>query len=290
MLSSCVRSIDGRALRRAVLTAAIMPALVGVVAQEASAQTRRKSDRRVPVAKTPTPAPAPAPEPMPAPQPMPMPEPPPPPPAPMPAPPVAMEPAPAPVTPLPEAQPVMNRRYGNGVYGGVAGGATFPVRDARDVYNTGWNGMAFLGWDSPRSPLGVRLDGQYDRLYGRDFRVAGSSTGSLVTPAVTGQFPDAEVWSGTLNGKLRLPFGRSGAGGTHGLYAIAGGGVSHLRNTRSEDRRDGEGVTKPHANAGLGISFAVGRTALTLESRYVRIFTEGRSFDRVPVTLGISLF
>ena len=49
-----------------------------------------------------------------------------------------------------------------------------------------------------------------------------------------------------------------------------------------------EDVTRFALNGGGGLSFGVGAVSLFVEGRYVRVFTQGRNTDYVPVTLGLT--
>lgn len=187
-------------------------------------------------------------------------------------------------------------RFGNGFYVGVGGGATFPQNELNNAYNPGFNVIVPLGWDPVNFPLGLRVDVGYDRLRGNTL----ANTG-----VVNARLADPEIWSGSANAKLRLPFGRI-AGATSGLYAIGGAGVHHFRNYAQTLQLTGAGpqseqsdvnipnqgassATKFSANVGGGLSLGVGSAELFLESRWVRVFTQNRSTNFVPVTLGITL-
>lgn len=200
-------------------------------------------------------------------------------------------------------QPAMGRRFGNGFTIGLVGGATLlqtnPWRDQL-FQKPGYHVAVPIGFDAPFFPLGVRLDLAYDHFRGED-----------VTDVIGGvrtarEIDDGQILSATLNGKIRLPFGggrANGRGGTHGLYGIAGAGVQHLRNFDQVGTMTLATANTPAVqplwrgdktvlgvNGGAGFGFALGRTELNLEGRYVRAFTPGRRINYVPITLGISFF
>lgn len=237
------------------------------------------------------PAPAPAPEPAPmavAPAPVFTPAPPP--------------PAPEPLVYTPESAqpPVMGRpgaRFGNGLYFGLQGGANFPQNEIDPFYDTGLNLGAQLGWDPTNSPLGLRLNANYNRLNGRNIA---TSTGGTTTTSV--DLKDAELYSAFADAKLRLPFGRF-LGATSGLYGVGGVGLTHFRNYQnfgavtgipgggSVVNLDPEGnrnVTRFAINGGGGLSWGIGNVSLFVEGRYVRVFTQNRDTDYVPVTIGLT--
>jgi len=199
------------------------------------------------------------------------------------------------------APPVVVRRYSNGFYFGIGGGATMPTGIIRDAYSTGYNVSVPMGWDSQTGPFGLRLDLTCDQMHARSsFR---SSDDPLNAVALTSVNP--QIWSAMADLKLRLPFSGQFAGATTGFYAIGGVGAHYLRNYGSTF-----GVTNPGtnitdegtsvslgdngslwrfgANAGGGISLGLGKTELFVESRYVRLFTAHERTNYVPVVVGLS--
>jgi hypothetical protein len=201
------------------------------------------------------------------------------------------------------APPMVVRRYGNGFYFGIGGGATMPTGGLRDAYNTGYNVSVPIGWDSQTGPFGLRLDLTYDQMHARStFRSSDNVPSAVALTTVNPQ-----IWSAMADLKLRLPFNGQFAGATTGFYAIGGVGAHYLRNYSSTF-----GVTNPStninetglqtaslndngslwrfgANAGGGISFGLGKTELFVESRYVRVFTSAQRTNYVPVIVGLSL-
>lgn len=234
-------------------------------------------------------------------------------PAPAPAPAPVYEPAPAPA-PAPEpvvtttvetttttttteaALPAPTRpglRFGNGFYFGLGAGANFPQNNIRTAYEPGVNGVAQLGWDPTNSPLGLRLNVGYNRLNGKELlQNAGTTTETTVS------LRDADLFSAFADAKLRLPFGRF-LGATSGLYAVGGGGVTFFRNYQNFSNVTGtnpgssvidvrgDNVTRFALNGGAGLDWGIGNVSLFAEGRYVRVFTQGRDTDFIPVTLGI---
>lgn len=191
--------------------------------------------------------------------------------------------------------PARTTRFGNGFYFGVQGGANFPQNEINDFYETGYGAGAMLGWDPVSSPIGLRVNANWNRLNGAD----------LLNRTVNGiryeaDLPDADLYSVFGDAKLRLPFGRF-LGATSGLYAVGGGGVTYFRNYNDFGAVTGtpagnsvinafnnEDVTKFSLNGGGGLSFGVGNVSLFVEGRYVRVFTQGRDTDYVPVTVGLT--
>ena len=199
------------------------------------------------------------------------------------------------------APPVVVRRYSNGFYFGIGGGATMPTGIIRDAYSTGYNVSVPMGWDSQTGPFGLRLDLTYDQMHARSsFR---SSDDPLNAVALTSVNP--QIWSAMADLKLRLPFSGQFAGATTGFYAIGGVGAHYLRNygstfgvtnpgtnitdeNTSASLGDNGSLWRFGANAGGGISFGLGKTELFVESRYVRMFTSHERTNYVPVVVGLS--
>ncbi len=246
-------------------------------------------------------------------------------PAPTPAPTPMPEPAPAPVqapTPIPmpdtvvqtttttevstgEAMPMdRGTRFGNGFYVGLAGQAAFPQNRLNDFYRTGYGAEGHIGWDPANSPLGLRLNLGYTQLNADTRRGATLPTGGV------NSYRDPQIYQGTLDAKLRLPFGRL-LGATSGLYAVGGGGVHYFRNyanTLGQTTNVGtvggngqgstggnvtntfnsEDKTRFGANVGGGLSFGIAGASLFAETRYVRVFTPNTDIDYLPVTLGLT--
>lgn len=263
--------------------------------------TRRRASSGTPVRKDITPAPAA--EPAPAPEPAPPPPPPAPEPAPLPPPP-APEPAPVPA-PAPAPEPVVTttttttttetqpRKLGNGGYFGFGGGVNFPVSDIKTVYKTGFNGNVTLGYDPETSPIGLRLNATYDRLNGKDYTVA-----STATTTTTAKYKSADLYSGFVDATLRLPFGKF-LGATSGFYLLGGPGITYFRNAQDFTNVSGtttgssvgpnptRNVTRFALNGGAGLEYGFGPASLVVEGRYVRVFTQNRDTQFVPVTIGL---
>jgi len=199
------------------------------------------------------------------------------------------------------APPVVVRRYSNGFYFGIGGGAAMPTGGIRDAYNTGYNVTVPLGWDSQTGPFGLRLDLTYDQMHARStFR----SSDELPT-AVALTTVNPQIWSGMADVKLRLPFSGQFAGTTTGLYVLGGVGAHYLRNYgqtfavtnpstnineqgTSATLGDNGSLWRFGANAGGGLSFGFGNTSLFVESRYVRMFTSRERTNYVPIVVGLS--
>jgi hypothetical protein len=186
-------------------------------------------------------------------------------------------------------------RFGNGFYVGIQGGTNFPQNEIRNFYRNGYSAGGQLGWDPQNSPLGLRLNLNWNRLQGRDVL---TQTGTAATTRVT--LNNADLYSAMADAKLRLPFGRF-LGATSGLYAVGGGGVTQFRNYANFTNVTGvtpgqsivntgnpQNVTRFALNGGAGLSWGIGAASLFVEGRYVRVFTQNRDTDFIPLSIGLT--
>ncbi len=188
-----------------------------------------------------------------------------------------------------------NLRFGNGLYLGVQGNANFPQNRINDFYEAGYGAGLQLGWDPQTSPIGLRLNTNWNRLNGRDLAVVNTGT-----TRVEADVQNADLYSAFADAKLRLPFGRF-FGATSGLYVVGGGGVTYFRNYSDFTNVTGistgpnavrtfnaEDATQFALNGGGGLSWGIGNVSLFVEGRYVRVFTQGPRTDYVPVSIGLT--
>jgi hypothetical protein len=191
------------------------------------------------------------------------------------------------------------RRYGNGFYVGVGGGAGIPIQGIRNAYNPGYAVEVPIGWDAPFSPLGFRLNLGYTHLDARNaFRNPSGTPVSATLPV-----EDPQIFSAIADAKLRIPFTRSWFGPSSGIYAVAGGGVNHFRHYSTTFARSNpefndpaaapttsESLTRLALNAGGGVSWAFRAAEVFVESRYVTSFMPHERASYVPIILGVNLY
>jgi len=178
-----------------------------------------------------------------------------------------------------------HRFAGRPFYVGVAGGLSQPVSDLRAGYTTGSNVTVPIGWNVPGTPVGVRVDGSWNRLRGQ------TSAGSYIS--------DVTIWS--MNGDALLRHRMEGLGPTGTVYLLGGGGVHRI--TASAVRGDvanvdangfatslGRAGTSWGVNAGAGVSLTVWQLPLFVETRYVG-FRSGNTAAAnarfVPMVVGV---
>ena len=145
----------------------------------------------------------------------------------------------------------------------LAGGVSLPVAHFHQVANTGWHALASIGVSTFMQPLGLRLDGAYNRF---------SAKSGGPTPAVT---------SGTLNITYRLPMTNSPLS----PFVIAGAGAYHLACSGTPSCGTS---TRFGWNAGLGTKFAALGLKGFLESRFHAVNARSGNIRYVPLTLGLT--
>ena len=145
---------------------------------------------------------------------------------------------------------------------GIAAGAALPTSELSDAANTGWNVSGTLGFNPAMIPLGVRIDGAYNR-----FGLKGGFDGDVHFTSVTGnlvyKLPAVSV----------SPYVIGGAGWYNGALSLTGVGSD-------SDNHFGW-------NAGAGISMPLSGFSTFIEARYNQVQVEDGSLKFIPVTFGI---
>jgi len=149
-------------------------------------------------------------------------------------------------------------------YYGVAGGLSQPVSDLHAGYTSGWNVTLPVGWNFVGTPVGIRVDGSWNRLTGQ------TSSGTYIS--------DLTIWS--LNGDATLRHRVESLGPSGTVYLLGGGGVHRIvataingdvsgANANGFATSFGGAQTRWGFNGGAGASLTVGQLALFVETRYV---------------------
>ena len=138
----------------------------------------------------------------------------------------------------------------------VNAGAAMRVSDARDDWNTGFRVGAGLELRAPLLPLGLRVDGAYDRM------------------GIKGSGANLSIWSATANAVFSLPPGLLYGIGGIGFYSSDPGGGSS---------------TDFGFNIGAGLSLPLPLLSPFIEARFHQINGDGGDFRYVPVVVGIRL-
>jgi hypothetical protein len=137
----------------------------------------------------------------------------------------------------------------------VNGGAAMPMSEAGDAWEAGFRVGAGLELRAPLIPLGLRVDGAYDRM-----AVKGGGDGNL------------SILSGTANGVFSMPLLPVYAIGGIGMYRMdAGAGTS----------------TEFGFNVGAGFALPLPMLSPFVEARFHQINGDGGNFRYLPVVAGI---
>lgn len=175
-------------------------------------------------------------------------------------------------------------------YFAVQGGVGLPLSRTKDIYNVGPSVYGSIGFNAPRGPLGLRLDGGYQLLRGKNI-----GNGYSAHNGIDQARPDLAIYSGTLNGVIRARFTKDTIPGDYGsFYIFGGGGVAHVRSFLQSDRTADRApdiesnLTRALLNGGAGLEVGgLGTAKVFVEGRFVYIFTPGEKITYVPVGLGV---
>lgn len=155
---------------------------------------------------------------------------------------------------------------------GISGGAAIPLGDFSDFYTTGYNGTVSLGLKSVGSPIGLRIDGMYNRLSVRD--------DATITIPGLGLVESVSIASANANLVYMLP------GTGISPYLIGGGGIYSTK-VRG-DSFDLDAENNFGINGGIGAAFPLSGFKTFIEARLHHVFADGDATQFIPVTFGIS--
>ncbi|MBA3260265.1 MAG: outer membrane beta-barrel protein [Gemmatimonadales bacterium] len=154
----------------------------------------------------------------------------------------------------------------------LGGGLTLPLSDFGDVSNTGWHGLAAVSFAPSSFPLGIQIDGMYQRLGVEDF---GGIDSDISTQIIQGTANVIYKFKTSEDSQFRP-------------YLIGGPGVYNFKATGG-DAGDGESSTDFGINAGAGFDVKLGSVGAFIEGRFHNVFTEGSDLNFIPITLGVRL-
>lgn len=185
-------------------------------------------------------------------------------------------------------QPLGAFQFGLGI------GAALPTGDWRNVSKDGFDAHAHLGFFPGAGPVGLRIDGDYVAMGGRETDCPNC--------------PGSKLISGTANLVVRFPLDRKSKVNPQ-IYFLGGGGIDKFTDftayrtterppklvTAGKDTYTGAGSLATAATAGdkssfyhwdVGAGVQLGR--LFIESKYVAINTTGKNSAYVPVLIGLN--
>jgi hypothetical protein len=153
---------------------------------------------------------------------------------------------------------------------GLAGGVALPMSSFNDDVIPGWRALGTLSIGVPMIPLGLRVDGAYDR-----FAVERSLLGTTVNASGA-----QRIASLTVNPTYRLPVSAP----LVSPYLIGGAGSY---NVGCSGDFTCASSTYFGWNGGVGLKFGALGVHAFAEARYHHVNVSGGSVQYVPVTIGL---
>jgi hypothetical protein len=170
---------------------------------------------------------------------------------------------------LAAATPVMAQ---GGAKFSVGGGLTLPLGDFGDAANTGWHGLAAVSFVPNNFPVGIQIDGMYQR-FGGDEDVFGNDV-------------NLQLIQGTANAVYRF---ETSEGTKVHPYLIGGIGLYNFKETGDGVVGDPGSNTDFGINGGAGFDFQAGALGLFVEGRFHNVFSDPDNTNFIPITVGVRL-
>jgi hypothetical protein len=139
----------------------------------------------------------------------------------------------------------------------IAAGASFPMGDAKDDLDMGYNATVGIGFKPPLAPLGLRVEGMFNSF-------------EYKSPIDASQ----RVMSLTANGTFSM---------MPTVYLIGGVGMYNSKASTTGS----EAETDVGFNVGAGVNIPLTGFGTYLEARFHHVPVEGGSMQFVPITFGI---
>jgi hypothetical protein len=140
----------------------------------------------------------------------------------------------------------------------LAAGASFPMGDAKNQVDMGYNATVGLGFKPPLAPIGLRVEGMFNSL---EFKGPGSESNRVMALTANGTFS-------------MIPT----------VYAIGGVGMYNSKASTA----GAEASTDVGFNVGAGVNIPLTGFGTYLEARFHHVPVDGGgSFQFVPITFGI---
>jgi hypothetical protein len=156
----------------------------------------------------------------------------------------------------------------------VGGGLTVPLSDLGDETGTGFHGLAAVSFQPPGSPVGIQVDGMFQRLGADDHPVFGDVDANF------------QIIQGTANAIYKF---QTSDQTRVRPYLIGGVGLYNYKFTGDDVPDDFGSETDFGINAGAGFEFGAGPVGLFVEGRFHNVFAEDDNLNFIPVTVGVRL-
>ena len=192
--------------------------------------------------------------------------------------------------------------FGNsGFYVGLGAGTAVPYNQLSNLgYDSGFDLTIPVGWRRPGRTLGLRATLGFDQVH------ADVASADRTMPAMAGSAPDPKVYSATADAVFTFPIGQTAREGRGlSLYALGGGGAYLFRGFggrtvladvlgSDEIGSSRKNIHKWGVQAGAGMEYGLGPTAVFVESRWVNVFTGGSRAGNdylrwIPFSAGVML-
>lgn len=202
----------------------------------------------------------------------------------------------------PQRESATRYLFGNsGFYLGLGAGTAVPYNQLSNLgYDSGFDLTIPVGWRRPGRTLGLRATLGFDQVH------ADIASADRTEPAMRGSAPDPKIYSATADLVFTFPIGQTAREGRGlSLYALGGGGTylfrgfggrTVLADVLGDDEvgSSRKNIHKWGVQAGAGMEYGLGPTALFVESRWVNVFTSdsrtGNDYLRwIPISAGVML-
>jgi len=151
----------------------------------------------------------------------------------------------------------------------VGGGLSLPLSDFGDAASTGWHGLAGVSFTPSSFPLGIQVDGMFQRFGVDDLPDDFDANFQIIqgTANAVYKFNTAEQT------KVRP-------------YLIGGVGLYSSKAT-GDDVIDDSSETDFGINAGAGFDFRLGAVGAFVEGRFHNVFSDPDNTNFIPITVGV---
>jgi hypothetical protein len=156
----------------------------------------------------------------------------------------------------------------------LGAGLSLPSGDLSDGVNTGFHGLAAVSFVPTGFPVGIQVDGMYNRFGVDDGGFPGDVDANF------------QVLQGTANAVYR--FVTSEESKLH-PYIIGGVGLYNYKFTGDDVPDDFGSETDFGINAGAGFDFTAGNVGLFVEGRFHNVFADDDNLNLIPITVGVRL-
>ncbi len=155
----------------------------------------------------------------------------------------------------------------------LGGGVSLPLSDFGDFASTGFHGLAAVSFVPSGFPVGIQVDGMFQR-FGVDDNV------------IFGNDANFQIIQGTANAVYKF---RTSEETKIRPYIIGGVGLYSSKPTGDGVPDGVDSQTDFGINGGAGFDFKLGSAGLFVEGRFHNVFTDGDNTNFIPITAGVRL-